>query len=218
MADRDRNRRANLLQVLATQKDPQLEEAVEVAMSDAELREELLAGLLCKQDMYRYNCFKVLFEVSEKAPTLLYPRWDDFVELLHSDNSYHRSIGLRIIANLTSVDTAKRFDAIFEPYFALLDDEKIITARYLAGSAAAVGRFRPDLQPRISEKLLAVDGTHHSKGRKDLLKGDIIRTLDTFFEDSPDRARILAFADAQLESSSPKTRKGAKAFLKAHTT
>ncbi len=216
MAHHDRNPRADVLQVLATQKDPELEEAVEAVISEAELREELLAGLRSKQDMYRYNCFKVLFEVSEIAPTLLYAQWDDFVELLHSDNSYHRSIGLRIIANLTSVDTEKRFDAIFEPYFALLDDERIITARYLAGSAAAVGRFRPDLRPRISEKLLAVDDTHHSEGRKDLLKGDIITTLDTFFEGSPDRARILAFAEAQLQSSSPTTRKAAKAFLNAH--
>ena len=216
MAQGTEKSQADVLRTLASEKDPDLDEATQLAMTDGELLRELLSGVVSKEDLYRYNCFKVLFQISEEEPTILYPEWDYFVGLLDSSNSYHRSISLRIIANLTRVDTEKRFDGTFDPYFDLLDDEKVITARYLAGSAAAIARHKPYLQARIIERLLGIDNTHHEEGRKDLIKGDIIQTLETLLEDSAAKEEILAFVEAQRESSSPRTRKIAKGFLKKH--
>jgi hypothetical protein len=216
MAQNTEKSRADVLRTLANEKDADLEEATQLAMTDGEALQEMLKGIVSKQDVYRYNCFKVLLQISEKEPAILYPEWDYFVGLLDSSNSYHRSISLRIIANLTRVDTEKTFDDIFDPYFDLLDDEKVITARYLAGSAAAIARHKPYLQSRITKRLLGIDNTHHEEGRKDLIKGDIIQTLETLFEDSAANEEILAFVEAQRESSSPRTRKIAKAFLKKH--
>jgi len=217
MAQDAEKSRADVLRTLANEKDPDLEEAIQLAMTDGEALQEMLRGIVSKHDVYRYNCFKVLFQISETEPMILYPEWDYFVGLLDSSNSYHRSISLRIIANLTSVDTEKRFDDIFDPYFDLLDDEKVITARYLAGSAAAIAQHKPYLQARITKKLLGIDDTHHEEGRKDLIKGDIIQTFESFFEDSSDKEEILAFVEAQVKSSSPRTRKIAKSFLKEHS-
>jgi hypothetical protein len=61
-----------------------------------------------------------------------------------------------------------------------------------------------------------VDGTHHAEGRKDLLKGDIIEAFDAFFAQVPDRSRVLLFVKEQIQSSSPRTRKAARAFLDKH--
>jgi hypothetical protein len=41
-------------------------------------------------------------------------------------------------------------------------------------------------------------------------------TLEAFFGDYPDKERILEFVEQQLECSSRKTRKAAKAFLNRH--
>jgi hypothetical protein len=49
-----------------------------------------------------------------------------------------------------------------------------------------------------------------------LIKADIIESFEVFFDNSTDQETILNFAEQQLESSSPKTRKAAKAFLKRH--
>lgn len=217
MAQNTEKSRADVLRTLANEKDPDLEEATQLAMTDGDALQEMLKGIVSKQDVYRYNCFKVLFRISEQEPMILYPEWDYFVGLLDSSNSYHRSISLRIIANLTRVDTEKRFDDIFDPYFDLLDDEKVVTARYLAGSAGAIARHKSYLQASITKRLLAIDNTHHQEGRKDLMKGDIIQTFESFFEGSSDKEDILAFAKAQAKSSSPRTRKIAKAFLKKHS-
>lgn len=208
---------ADVLRVLAGEKDPDLGEAVQLALADDGFRAEMLDGLTSRDDVYRYNCFKVLLQVSEGQPSVLYPEWDRFVGMLDSDNSYHRSIALRLIANLTSVDEENRFEGIFDRYFDLLDDEKVITARYLAQHAGRIARAKPHLQAAITERLLAVDSTHHEPGRRDLLKADVIASLGEFFDASGEQERILAFVEAQLACSSPKTRKAAKRFLSKHS-
>jgi len=211
-----RSNKAEVLRVLADEKDPDLDQAAQLALADARFRAELLAGLTARNDVYRYNCFKVLLQVSEDQPSVLYPEWDRFVAMLDSDNSYHRSIGLMLIANLTPMDAAGRFESIFDRYFDLLDDEKVVTARYLAQHAGRIARAKPHLQAAIAERLLAVEGTHHEPGRKDLLKADVIASLDEFFGITGEQERIRAFIEAQLTCSSPKTRQAAKRFLSQH--
>lgn len=204
---------ADLYEALADKDHPRLEEAMQLALANGKALKMLLAGVVSKDETYRYNCFKVLVQISDDQPLVLYPEWDYFVGLLSSSNSYHRSIALQIIANLTGVDDKARFDGIFDQYFGLLDDEKVVTARYLAQSAGRIVRAKPHLQARITERLLGIDGTHHTQDRKDLISGDIIGAFEEFFEDSHHKEAILAFAERQLECSSPKTRKAAKAFL-----
>jgi hypothetical protein len=201
--------------MLADKKHPSLEEAVQLAASDEGVLKEVLAGVVSKDETFRYNCFKVLCQISEDHPLVLYPEWDYFIALLDSSNAYHRSIAVQILANLTSVDAQGRFEAIFDRYFDFLDDEKIIVTRYLVQNAGTIARAKPSLQARIVEMLLGIDETHHHK-HKDLIKADAIQSFEAFFADYPDKERILGFVEQQLECSSPKTRKAAKAFLNKH--
>jgi hypothetical protein len=213
---------ATLHKLLADKEEPCLEAARQLALSDGQARQEILAGLTAKDDAYRYNCFQVVYQISQQEPQVLYAEWDKFVEMLRHSNSYHRSIGARLLANLAWVDVEGRLEGIFDDYFDLLDDEKIITARQFAQHAGRIAQAKPHLRARITERLLAVDKTHHQEGRKDLLKGDIIGALEEFFAQrswaagSPDQQRILDFVQQQLASSSPRTRKAAQVFLKRY--
>jgi len=201
----------DLHKMLGDKEHPSLEEALQQAISDQGVLKEILAGVVSKDEVFRYNCFKVLRQISEDHPLILYPEWDYFIALLDSSNAYHRSIAVQILANLTAVDAQRRFEAIFDRYFDLLDDEKIIVTRALVLSAGTIARAKPSLQARIVERLLGIDETHHK--HKDLIKGDAIQSFEAFFEGYPDRERILKFVEQQLECSSPKTRKTARAFL-----
>ena len=204
---------ADLYHVLREQKNPDLQQAIDLALADNVFQKGLLDDLVSKNDTYRYNCFKVLLQISESQPQVLYPQWDYFVGLLRSQNSYHRSIALRMLANLTCIDQDNRFDSIFDQYFEMLDDEKIVTARYLAQNAWKIARSRPDLQGRIIQKLLSVERTRFSQAQKDLLSADIIQSLNELYESAPEKQAILAFVEGRLNCSSPKTRQAAKAFL-----
>jgi hypothetical protein len=194
-------------------KDVNLEPVVQLAVTDGEVLEEILAGIVSKNDVYRYNCFEVLFQISEDQPEVLYPEWDDFAKLLDSSNAFYRSMGLRLLANLTGADEEGRFEDSFERYFDLLDDEKVMVARYLVQSAGRIAERKPHLRERIAGKLLSLDQTHHTEGRKALIKADAIEFFDTFFEELADEGKALAFAEGLLACSSPKARKAAKTFL-----
>ncbi len=206
----------DLRKMLVDKDHPQLEEAMRLALTDGGALDVLLDGMTSKEDTYRYNCFEVLLRISESRPQVLYPQWDHFVELLGSSNGFYRSMALRLIANLTGADEEERFETIFECYFELLDDEKVMVARYLAQSAKVIARRKPHLQARIAEKLLGIEQTHHTEGRKALIEADALEFLETFFEVLPNKEGALAFAEGLLMSSSPKARKAAQTFLGKH--
>ena len=206
----------DILETLANEKDTNLEQALQSALADQAIMAEILKGLESKNETYRYNCAKVLFRISEEQPQVLYPRWDNFVEHLGSKNAYHRMASLEIIANLTGADSEQRFEGLFDRYFGLLDDTSMIVAIYCARNAGTIAAAKPHFKTEIIERLLTIDKTHHREDRKDLIKCDVIQSLEGLFEDSDTQERMLAFAEAQLECGSPKTRKAAKEFLKNH--
>jgi hypothetical protein len=206
-------REQEIYEMLAGKEHPELEEAMRLALADGEALKALVDGLVSKEDAYRYNCFEVLIRVSEHHPAVLYSEWDTFVEMLGKRNAFFRSIGLRLIANLTGADDERRFEALFDRYFGLLGDEKVMVARYLVQSAEGIARRKPHLRARITERLLGIDQTHHAEGRKALIKADALRYFDRFFEESSVKERMLAFAEGLLACSSPKARKAAKSFL-----
>ena len=191
--------------------EAEIEPLVQAAIDDTAVLKKTLKGLVSKDEAHRYRCYQVLFQISQSQPSLLYTQWDYFVELLKSPNSYQRCAAINILANLTPVDSQNRFEAIFDSYFGLLDDPKLVPARYVARSAGLIARARPDLQSRIVRRLLDIDQTHHKQ--KDLLKADIIESLVVLYPDAQDKDIILTFVKEQLGSSSPKTRQAAQKFL-----
>ncbi|NIN95010.1 MAG: hypothetical protein GTO49_08535 [Anaerolineae bacterium] len=195
-------------------KEVDVESVASTVLENQETLSELLEGVQSRQDTIRYNIFKVLMILSEEHPELLYPnKWEFFADLLSSDNTYHRQIGMQIIASLTKVDTEKKFGELFEEYYGLLDDESVIPASHLAARSGEIARAKPELAGRITEKLLSIDETHHKPHRKELVKASAIEAFDEYFEDSEDQDKITEFVREQLDSESPKARKAARCFL-----
>ena len=195
-------------------KDADIGAAAARALEDGAPLADLLDGLSSKDETYRYNCFKVLMLLSREHGELLYPMWDRLAEQLGSDNTYRRISALQLIANLTAVDAEHRFERLFDRYFDLLDDRSVIPAAQLAGASGRIVRARPELESRITAKLLAIDGTHHHPDRRDLIKGYAIESFDEYYQQAEDKKSILDFVRRQLNSSSPKTRKLAAEFLR----
>jgi hypothetical protein len=152
--------------------------------------------------------------ISKTRGEVLYPAWDYFVELLHSDNSYHKMSAVHLLTNLVKVDREDRFQKIFDSYYSLLDDKSVIVAIYVAGYSAQIVKAKPHLENRITNILLNIDKTHHPPSRKELIKAGAIEAFMEYYVDSKNKAKILEFVAKQQDSASPKTRKIAKDFLK----
>ena len=191
-----------------------LKKVAKKALEDKALLSELLKGILSKKEKIRFNSFKVLLSISEERPEKLYPEWDFFADLLTSPNTYLKYIAIYIIANLTSDDPKNRFEKIFNKYYALLDDKSVIPPAHVAANSAKIALAKPDLQTKITNKLLSIDKTHHDPGRKDLIKGYVIEAFSELFEGAKNKKKILQFIREQRESKSPRTKKKAEEFLK----
>ena len=180
---------------------------------EAEKLSKALKGILSKKDEIRSNSFKVLMQLSEEQPKVLYPKWDYLANLLDSDNHYQRYISINILANLAAVDTKNKFDKIFDKYFSNIDGDRTMVAGQAALNSGKIAKTKPNLQTKITNRLLNIEKTHKGK-QIELIKAYTIEAFNEYFEESSDKNKILDFVKTQLESGSPKTKKVAKGFLK----
>ena len=189
-----------------------------MVVGNSEALKLVIDGRTFPVETYRYNCNRIIVKVAEETPGDVYPYWDHLVGLLGSSNTYHRCSAINVLPHLIPADGESRFDGIFDQYFGQLDDESVIPPCYVARNCSIIAFHRPDFLQRIVGELLAIEGTHHKPDRKDLIKADIIMALDKMYESVENQPRVLRFVEAQLNCSSPKTRKAAKAFLEKHGT
>ena len=202
-----------IIETLNQKNDSDLGRVVELALTDTELLRTLLDGQVLKNETYRYNCFKVLHRISEDCPFVLYPHWDYFVDLLNSENAYHKIASIEIIANLTQVDQENRFKTIFDQFFRLLDARSMIVAITIAQNAGKIAKSKPGLQEKITKILFNIDKTHYEQDRKDLIKAGAIQSFEVYFDRYPKKEKIIAFVEQLKNCRSPKTRKIASHFL-----
>jgi hypothetical protein len=193
------------------------ETMAEAALANGGLLEEMLAALVPenRNEETRYASHLALVLLSERHPELLYDRWDYFSDLLRAEKGHPKYNAIYILANLARVDNEKKFDRTFRAYFDLLDDPSITVAAHTAANASKIARFRSDLQSRVTKELLAIgSGTGLPSNRTDLVRGYAIQALAEYFDEAQDREEIIEFVYRQTQSTSPKTKKLAKEFLR----
>ena len=69
------------------------------------------------------------------------------------------------VANLTTIDTEKKFEALFRKYYAPIPGPKMVTAANIIGSSARIALAKPELTERITREILKVEkGKYVNKG------------------------------------------------------
>ncbi len=184
----------------------------EKALKDKELLQEMLKGIVSKDNTTRSNSFSALQIISEEKPEILYPEWDYFHKMLLSKNNYHKYIAIYILADLTRVDKEGKFNDIFEDYYGILAGDKVMTASHVALNSSKIAINKPELQSKILDRLLNIDNIHQGR-QKELVKSYVIEALRKMYPEIEDKERVMKFIKDQLESSSPKTRDLAACFI-----
>ncbi len=180
----------------------------------------LLSGVSSQKPAVRYGCAKVLMDLSEEHPEVLYPYVDSFTELLDSKYRILTWNAMAIIANLTKVDRDKKFDLIFDKYFGFLGNEYMVTVANAVGNAGKIALAKPYLVNKITEELLRVENIqlteHLTEECRRVIAEHAIRSFDLFFskiEDEKKKRKVLQFVERQLNSSRKSLRSEAAAFL-----
>jgi hypothetical protein len=187
----------------------------ELALDDDKLLHQLLLGISpeTKKAALREQSSKAILVMAENWPETLLPHWAYFIDLLRCDNGFSKYVAIYAVADLTRVAKPGLFEKAFSVYFGLLDDKSVMVASHAARNAGKLVRIRPELEDKITRRLLAIGKTHFEGSQQDLVKSYIIEALDGYMELAQGKAKILAFVRQQTACASPKTRKMAKAFL-----
>ncbi|HUT15318.1 MAG TPA: hypothetical protein VMY98_03640 [Anaerolineae bacterium] len=204
---------SELLQQIAKKETDKEEIAISVIQRPAALP-EVLEGLGAKKARFKYGCAKVLRIISDKAPALLYPRFDFFADLLNSDNSFLKWDAIYIVANLASVDSEDRFESIFAKYFAPIPGPALITAANVIGGAAKIAWAKPDLAERVADELLKVEGAEYKTSEcRNVALLQAIKSFDQFFDLIERKEPVMELIKAQLTNTRKRTRKAAEEFV-----
>jgi hypothetical protein len=194
------------------------EELLQRVKQDPDLVPILIKGVSSSQAAVRYGCAKVLTDLSEEHPEKLYPYMDCFIDLLDSRYRILTWNAMAIIANLTSVDIGKKFDAIFDRYYSFLNDEYMITVANIVGDSGKIALAKPYLVQRITDELLKVENIsitpHLTEECKRVIAEKAIKSFDLFFDKIEQKEKVISFVNRHLNSSRKTLRMEADNFLK----
>jgi hypothetical protein len=187
---------------------------------DQSLLPDLLAGIQDKAASIRYGSSKTLILLSEQDPALLYPHFDLFLQLLDSPHRILTWNALTILANLTLVDTKKKFDKIIKNYYSHLNDGYLVTVNIIILATPTILTAKPHLSTKITSYLLSTETLpttpHLTTECKRIAASKLIPILDTLYPQLPNHNAIHAYVTRHLKSTRPATSKAAAAFLKHH--
>ncbi len=210
---------ADLIQEISAA-DADISRFVRLAIAEDQTRAEIIHQLTTHPHiMVYYHCYYVADRASQERPDLFYGYWDQMAALLQHKNSYHRDIGLTIIANLTAVDQQARFSTLFDDYFAHLNDVKFMTGQCCLRNSGKIIRHQPRYRPAILTLLLDIDHRcAYPEKQKALLKCDVLDIVDAVYAETGDRQDLDAFIQACTTSLSPKTKRRAKEMTGKYLT
>lgn len=153
------------------------EELFGVAESlNADNIKELVGNLLSKDDKTRYPSLLIL-QFRSEIENDVYPYWDNFVDMFKSNNSYFRTIGLKLVSINTKWDNEKKIESIIDEYLLFCEDEKLITARLsIQGLHNVINgvKFDRNICDKIVKKLISIDMQKRPDSNLKVMTKDIV--------------------------------------------
>jgi hypothetical protein len=193
------------------------EELTRMIKQNHDLVPEILNGVSSSKPAIRYGCGKILMDVSQDQPEFLYPNMDFFITLLDSKYRILTWNAIIIIANLTRVDTEKKFDEIFEKYYRFLENDYMVTVANVVGNSWKIANAKPYLTKKITDKLLTVEHLsttpHLSEECKRVIIEHAIKTFDLLFPQIEQKEKVLLFVKKYRKSSRKTLRSASEEFL-----
>lgn len=157
---------------------------------------------------------QIVMKISQVEPQLLYPKWSIFIDFLKEKNVFTRLVAHIVISSLIAIDTQNFIDQDLDKFLRIIHDESIIASAHGVENFPNAIKHRPDLEQIITTELLETNTRNFTHKHKELLKGSVIKAFMEYYDKSNLQKEIKGFVKAQTKSSSGKTKKLAKEFIK----
>ena len=138
--------------------------------------EEMIQRLYGTNANDAYDALKELLQISEEKNTV-YSYFDEFAEMMESDNSYVRTRGLLLISANAKWDVDNKIDEVIDEYLKHIVDAKPITARQCIKVIPEIVKYKPDLKNFIIEELRKANPYWYPDTMQPLVRKDIANVL-----------------------------------------
>jgi hypothetical protein len=197
------------------QKSLDIQQLIRTLHDQPDLLQALFNGLNADNTTTKFGCEKVLRQISEHEPTLLYPHIDRFFSLLQCENTFIRCGVLLTIANLASVDNDKKIDAHFPEYFRAIPGPTLIPAGTTIKGGAIIANAKPYLTEQIVVEILKVEHAQYATTEcRNIACGHAIEAFAEFFDQVHAQDKVIRFVKNQVTNPRSGTAKKAEKFLK----
>lgn len=200
----------------------ELDELLGEVMSDTGKIPMLFEIIRTDRGSRKFTCEKVIRLISEQEPEHIYPYFEDLVQMLDSHNNFISWGASLTIANMIVIDEQRKFDKIYDRYFAGILSDSMITAGNIIKNAWKFVLVNPQWESDITARLLAVaDHIYLHKGEPSpecgkIVKGGVLDCFDRYYDLSSRKSEMIQFAADLRNCSRKSVAKKAASFMKKH--
>lgn len=168
----------------------------------------------------KFLCEKIIREVSERNPKLLYPFFERMALLLDSENNFIKWGFILTLPNMLKVDEENKWEKVSKHYLSFLDTASIVTFGNTVSGVWKILEKYPKYEKDIVLKLLNIDQhTFLHKGEVspeclNVAKGQIIDCFNRIYPTSHYDKQIRTFVRVNVDNTRRQVRNKAKRFLK----
>jgi len=166
-----------------------------------------LNELFSEKPQVKYCCAKNCIELSASNPEELYPELDLFVKFLGGEKRVMKWTAIRIIGNLSRVDSKNRIDKYVPEFIGMLDCKELITAANAIAALAEIARSKQKYRDKILAELLKVEskvflnkGSASSECRN-IAIGHVITALAGFTDYIAENKKAVEFLERQSKNT-----------------
>ena len=170
----------------------------------------------------KFQCDKILQELSLIHPELVYPEFDRIANHMASPKHFIQWGALITLSRLITVDGGKKFMRIYPEVLKLADSDSMITAANAFKGHIALILVHPELVSDIVRHLIQCENrTYLDKGEvspecQAIMIGHVLDFFDQIVMSSPYKKDMITFANRHLNNPRKKTAQKANAFLDRH--
>ena len=140
-----------------------------------------------------------------------------FVEYLNSSINIVKLGGIKIISNLSKVDSKNKFDKIFDTFYSFISDPEMTTAANVSKGSSIIAKAKSHLTENITNQLLKVSNIKYKTEEcKNILIGHVIVSFDKMFKQLKDKSTVIEFVENNMNNPRKGTKNKAGKFLKKY--
>jgi hypothetical protein len=176
---------------------------------------ECFRNLESSDDGIRMEALQTVLAITDNQVDWVYEVWDNLLAKLDHENSYQRTIAIKVLCNLAKSDVENRLETSLSCILAHTKDEKFITSRQCLQSIWRLALTNKSNQKRVLDHLEMRYKECTAEKHYNLLRQDIIQSIQCLYDVEKDSTLINMAQELIQEETEEKYSKKYLAILKA---